>query len=90
MDAKSNNETIIIAALREGKDKKDILKVFKDYKKNTINEQISLLEKSMYNPQTFYSSGKINKNDELDLTIDIFLMGDWKINEYYDKAGLWI
>ena len=48
MDAKSNNETIIIAALRECKDKKDILKVFKDYKKNTINEQISLLEKSMY------------------------------------------
>lgn len=81
------NEDSFIEELRSCATKDDILKLFDKNNISNIEKKIKYLNKSMYNPETFYSSGDLDNEDKLDLTIEIFLMKDWKINEYYEKAG---
>ena len=84
----NQNESIIINALRACKSRDDINDLFKIHNITKTNKKIELLNESMYSPETFYSSGDINEEDKLDLTIEIFLMNDWRLNERYEKAGL--
>lgn len=82
------NEDIIINGLRACKSRDDINELFKIHNITETSKKIELLNESMYSPETFYSSGDINEEDKLDLTIEIFLMDDWRLNERYEKAGL--
>ncbi|WP_300712538.1 hypothetical protein [uncultured Brachyspira sp.] len=84
----NNNKNIIVNGLRACKSRDDINDLFKIHDITKTNKKIELLNESMYSPETFYSSGDINEEDKLDLTIEIFLMDDWRLNERYEKAGL--
>ncbi|MDA0065073.1 hypothetical protein OFS07_02085 [Brachyspira hyodysenteriae] len=81
------NENKLIEELRSCDDKKSIIELFKNNNIADTAKQIEYLNKSMYSPRTFLFFRNLDSKDKLDLTIEIFLMKDWKINEYYEKAG---
>lgn len=81
----SNEE--LISKLRRCSSESEINEIFESYSISSLEDKICFLNKSMYNPEIFYSLDTISDDDKLKLTIEIFLMKDWKLNESYEKAG---
>jgi hypothetical protein len=70
------------------KDKKHVEAVFKKHKVNSLEEKIKELNGCMGNPMTFYSYGKeLDLEKKYALELQIFLLGEWRIIELYEKLG---
>lgn len=80
------NEELILK-LRICSSESEINNIFESYDISSLEDKIRFLNESMYNPETFYSLDTISNDNKLKLTIEIFLMKDWKLNETYEKAG---
>ena len=74
----SNEE--LISKLRRCSSESEINEIFESYSISSLEDKICSLNKSMYNPEIFYSLDTISDDDKLKLTIEIFLMKDWKLN----------
>ena len=77
-----------IAAIRTCKTRDSLNDMLKRFEVVEIQEKLDLLYDCMYNPQTFSTSGELTLADELEFTIQIFLTGGWRLNEYYDRMGI--
>jgi hypothetical protein len=51
-------------------------------------EIIDCLNKCMYNPERYFSTGGVTIEEDLELTKQIFLTGTWRLNKYYDRMGI--
>ena len=52
-------------------------------------EIIDCLNRCMYNPERFFSSGDgVSVEEDLEMTKQIFLAGTWRLNEFYERMGL--
>ena len=68
--------------------RQEVEKVFVDLGINDLSKRIDALNNIMGDPETFCSSGTPDENFRYQREVSIFLTGDWKINEYYERAGL--
>jgi len=52
-------------------------------------EIIDCLNRCMYNPERFFSSGGgVSIEDDMEMTKQIFLAGTWRLNEFYERMGI--
>lgn len=79
----------LIVSLRETTTREKVEDSFNKFAVTDLSEKIEYLDKAMYSPQVFYSSGEnTNLADRYELTLQVFLKGSWKLQEYYAKLGL--
>ncbi|WGK69459.1 hypothetical protein P0082_00965 [Candidatus Haliotispira prima] len=52
-----------------------------------LKDKKATLDNIMGNPETFYSA-QLSEEDQYQREVSIFLTGAWKINEFYERAGL--
>ena len=78
----------LIVSLRETTTRENVEDSFNKFSVTDLNEKIAYLDKAMYSPQVFYSSGENTRiEDRYELALQIFLKGSWKLQEYYAKLG---
>ena len=82
------NREAAIAAIRTCKTRYDLDEMLERFEIEGIQDTISYLRVSMYNPQTFFAAKPITVEDELEFTKQVFLTGTWRLNEYYDRMGI--
>jgi hypothetical protein len=80
-------DKIIIGALKECTSRSTLEDTFDRYQITDVRERIKKLNACMGNPQTFFSTGKVSREDTYELTIQMFLTMSWKLNEIYDRMG---
>lgn len=80
----------VVVSLRESTTKDKVEDTFKTFGISDTSEKISYLDKAMYSPKVFYSSGEEETlvEHKYDLALQMFLEGSWKLYSYYEKMGL--
>ena len=80
------NDAIIVGAIRACQTRAELENVFELFAVSGLKERYALLNKAMYGPRVFYSFGEnTNQADRYELTLQVFLKGSWKLQEYYEK-----
>jgi hypothetical protein len=78
----------LIVSLRETRTRENVEDSFNKFSVTDLNEKMEYLEKAMYSPLVFYSSGEnTSLEDRYELALQVFLKGSWKLQEYYAKLG---
>lgn len=76
---------MIINDLRECKSETEINAIFEKYNIVDIKDKIKYLKEAVFNP--ILSRQDIDIETELNIWIEVLLMGDWKLNYLYKKLG---
>ena len=93
MDAKVRDSTkeshnIVVAGLRECESRKSVDSLFEHYGIDAIGLRITLLNRAMESPETFYSSGELDEDAKYQREVSMLLTRAWELNDLYEKAGL--
>lgn len=76
----------IAEALFNCKTKKEVEKLFEEYKVNSREKKIKALNECMGSPMTFYSHGnKMDPGKKYALELQIFVLGKWRVIDLYKK-----
>ena len=75
----------LINALKPCISKELIEDTFKIFEIEDILEKIDYLNKCMGNPQTFFSCGTPENEEKYELTIQMFLVRAWELNDLYNQ-----
>ena len=80
---------IVTKELTACKNKASVEKIWKAHNITAYKEKIKALRESMGNPMTFYCPGReIDAASEYAVELEIFLLGEWRIIDLYEKAGI--
>jgi hypothetical protein len=83
------DKAIIVSALKACTTRKFIEDTFARFDVDVLDERTDMLNESMGNPQTFFSSGdSVSIEDKYELTMQMFLTMSWKMNDLYERMGL--
>lgn len=74
--------------LGDCKTRQEVESVFNDLKMYDFSSRINALNSIMGNPETFSSSELQTDELRYQREVSIFLTGVWKLNQYYERAGL--
>ena len=85
-ESKQEREALI-AAIRTCKTRAQLGKIFERFDVKSPKVKYNVLQKAMYNPQTFGPERLETPEEKLEMQIQIFLAGAWRISEVYDKLG---
>ena len=87
-EKKKSADSRLIASLRATATRDHVEDSFNKFSVTDLSEKIEYLDKAMYSPQVFYSSGENTSiEDRYELALQVFLKGSWKLQEYYAKLG---
>ena len=80
----------VVVSLRESDTQEKVEDTFKTFGVLDMSEKIDYLDKAIYSPQVFYSSGEEETQIEhkYELALQMFLKGRWKLYSYYKTLGL--
>lgn len=82
-------DKVVVGALREARDKKNIDNIFSRFDITTIEDKTLYLIEAMHNPRLFFSNGEdIPLKQKYELTLQMFLTFSWKLYNYYEILGL--
>jgi len=82
------NMEAAIAAIRTCKTRESLDQMLERFDITDPQKTIIYLNKSMYDPETFFSCESIAVDDKLEFTKQVFLTGSWKLNEHYERMGI--
>ena len=77
---------MLIGALREARTKKDVEDLFNRFCIMDIKEKTNYLDMAMEADEVFYS-GKRDETDDYNITLAMFLDGQWRVVELYKRLG---
>ena len=87
-DSKKESHNIVVAGLRECESRKSVDSLFEHYGIDAIGLRITLLNRAMGSPETFYSSGELDEDAKYQREVSMLLTRAWELNDLYEKAGL--
>ena len=78
----------LVGALKGCETKEQVEETFGIFKEYDTRNKIDYLIECMGNPITFFSDGDTDIASEYITTRAIFLTGEWKLNELYERMAL--
>jgi len=83
-----DNMEAAVAAIRTCKTLDSLNSMILRFELTDSKEIIDCLNECMYNPDRYFSTGRVTIEEDLELTKQIFLAGTWRLNEYYNRMGI--
>jgi hypothetical protein len=79
---------ILVGALQHCDTKEAVEDTFTRFGFSDYPQKSEHLRMAMGEPMLFLSEGNVDTAIRYDTVLSMFLTGEWKINELYDRAGL--
>jgi hypothetical protein len=68
----------MIAAIRECSSKQLLDIIFQRFEMDKLKDRVGILLEAMYNPEVFFSQGKLSMEEKYNTLVAAFLSGIWK------------
>ncbi len=80
-------DKMLLGALKACETREQVEDIFKKFNTDDLRIKIDYLNECMGNPETFFSGDTPDLQSEYITTRAMFLTGEWKLNELYERAG---
>ena len=79
---------VLVGALQQCDTKELIDDTFTRFSISDYPQKTEHLKKAMGNPELFFSESSVDTEGRYATVLSMFLTGEWKMNQLYDRVGL--